>query len=496
MNANEQPRPELVPIGEYIGAYRVVGHVAEGGMASVYRGLNEEINKQVAIKVMHPALNSKPLMASRFLNEVKLVNQIQNPGIVNIFDFGKTSSGLLYLVMEFLDGVPLSGLFVRKDKLPISNLVILFQQISLALVAVHERMIIHRDLKPSNVMVVPDLAVPGGLRAKILDFGIAKLMEISDETPSLRTEAGVLIGTPAFMAPEQIQDPSQVSFCSDVYALGIMLYEALAGQLPFKGTDLNVMLQNMTMPVPALPTESGQVPVELAALVAKMTQRDPAQRPTMPQVAEALGDYLAQHAEQLMSASLDLDAERRTAQRSGALAISLLSSRTSHSWQSLRQDKTRVPSWPKVGAAALLVLITVLGVAGGLRHSGRAVQASATLPPAPAPAPAPAPSPAPAPAPLLSSLPIAMAPVPQPPSIDPAAAAATPGSVTGEDPPIAGVVLPSPRKDLHRPLRRPTRAGVQQPAQARAPASAVPPATRAPQVSPPEISDDDIPQLN
>ena len=486
MNLNEQPRQELVSIGSYIGAYRVVGHVAEGGMASVYLGLNEEINKQAAIKVMHPSLNSKPLMASRFLNEVKLVNQIQNPGIVNIFDFGKTSSGLLYLVMEFLDGVPLSEIFVRKDKLPISNLVILFQQISLALVAVHERMIIHRDLKPSNVMVVPDLAVPGGLRAKILDFGIAKLTEVNDDSPSLRTEAGVLIGTPAFMAPEQIQDPAQVSFCSDVYAMGIMLYQALAGQLPFKGTDLNVMLQNMTTPVPALPSAPGQVPAELAVLVAQMTARDPSQRPTMSQVAEALGGYLAQHAEQMMSASIDLDAERRVAQRSGALAISLLPYRTSHGSRSLLQDKLRAPLWPKIGAAALLVV--VLGLAGGLRHAGRLRWASTSQPPTPSLASAPEPP--------ISSPPTVVTPVPEPPPVALTRPAAAPSSVAGIEPPSPGAEPANPRKDVHRQLRRPMRAGAQLPVRVRAPAPAAPPATRPPQAPPPEISDDDIPQLN
>lgn len=476
MNIAEPPLQGPVLIGNHIGSYRVMAHIAEGGMASVYLGLNEEISKRVAIKVMHPTLNSKPNMASRFLNEVKLVNQIQHPGIVNIFEFGKTGAGLLYLVMEFLDGVPLSELFERTDKLTISNFVILFQQISLALVAVHERKIIHRDLKPSNVMVVPDLAVPGGLRAKILDFGIAKLTEVTDTAPSLRTEAGVLIGTPAFMAPEQIQDPARVSLCSDVYALGVMLYQALAGRLPFQGTDLSIMLQHMTEPLPALPSESGQVPAELAALVAQMTARDPAQRPTMPQVAEALGGYLAQHAEQLLSASIDLDTERRAVQLSGALAISLLPYRTAHGSQSLRQEKPRVSSWRKLGVVALLVL-GLLGVVGGIRYAGRPRLGSTAAPAPPALTPLPEP--------LLSSPSAMMTPAPAP-LVLPVPAAA-PGSGAGGDP---------PRADTLRQLRRPVRSSVRPPVRVRAPAPASPPATSAPQTPPPEISDDDIPRLN
>lgn len=487
-------KPTLA-LGESIGAYRIVKQLAEGGMSTIYLAVNSSIDKRVVIKVLNPQIMNENAMSQRFINEARLVNQIQHAGIINIFEFGQTATGLFYIVMEYLDGVALSVLIRRQPRLPIANLVILFQQIGAALAAVHERGVVHRDLKPSNVMVIADNAVPGGLRAKVLDFGIAKVTDgtLAPETDEIpHTKTGILLGTPSFMAPEQITSPGAVTARSDVYALGIMMYLAFFGKLPFRGDAIAVMLRQVReAPTPLREVIPG-FPDDLSALVARMTELEPNERPAMTEVGEALGRYLAQHAEAIMAARVQLSGEELDKVPSEALALSLLPS-TGSQRALLRLEppaastrmltvRQQIPRWLKLGAAGALSTALVGGVVLRMLHreelpaATRDVKGRAQVRRTVAPSPR-----TPSPAPVAAAV---SAPPPGPAPEPPAAPAP-------RETPLPRASEPGERRFV-RPRERPAPAAAALPVTAPAAAPALPPA--APSRPPPrELSNDDIP---
>jgi serine/threonine-protein kinase len=225
----------------------------------------------VALKVLHVELAARPDIVGRFFNEARAVNDIQHPNIVDIIDFGVIEAGnpnepaVVYLLMEYLDGENLGRLLRREAPLPAARAVTIGLQIADALAASHHKGVVHRDLKPDNVMLVPR----GRERdfVKILDFGIAKLTVNS--TGSQRTQTGVVIGTPQYMSPEQCEGLSTVDHRTDIYALGIVLYEMLTGRVPFRGEGFaEVLVQQMAhAPVPLSAIAPGIPPhVERAVL--------------------------------------------------------------------------------------------------------------------------------------------------------------------------------------------------------------------------------------
>src|SRR6185312_16102012 len=182
-------------------------------------------------KLLRPELTENSELVQRFFNEAKAATAIRHPGIIEVFDFGYTEQGRAYLIMEFLDGEPLSSRIARGPLAEVDAAQIA-RGISSALVAAHDKGIVHRDLKPDNVFLVPDPDVPMGERPKVLDFGIAKL---GDHLPKdmRHTVTGALIGTPLYMAPEQARAAASIDGRADLYSLGCMLYEMLVGKPPF-----------------------------------------------------------------------------------------------------------------------------------------------------------------------------------------------------------------------------------------------------------------------
>ena len=221
--------PGDLPEGMEVGEYRVQRKIGEGGMGSVYAGIQPVIGKRVAIKVLAPHIASNPELVRRFVDEARAVNKIGHPNIVDIFSFGWLPDKRHYFAMEFLDG---QGLADRLKQGPFQpdEARRLLRQICQALEAAHRQGIVHRDLKPDNIWIVQPQH--GDSYAKLLDFGIAKLMGDVDE--GQRTQTGIVMGTPAYMSPEQCRGVN-VERRTDIYALGMILYEMFAGQLPFKG---------------------------------------------------------------------------------------------------------------------------------------------------------------------------------------------------------------------------------------------------------------------
>jgi serine/threonine-protein kinase len=283
------PAEAAIAVGQRIGNYRVVRRLGAGGMGVVFEAVQEAIGRRVAIKVLHPHLVRDRELNVRLFNEARAVNLVSHPGILSIFDFGELPGGEAYLVMEYLEGTSLrdrlaagaEGAMSGDDRLRP------FRQIAAALAAAHERGIVHRDLKPDNVLIVPDPEGPGGERAKVLDFGLAKLAAAHQPAGALATRSGIVMGTPVYMAPEQCRGSGDVDERADVYALGVMLYELVAGRPPFVARGAGeIMAMHIYREPP--PLGAGALPGELEALVRAMLAKDPAARPRMREVAAAL----------------------------------------------------------------------------------------------------------------------------------------------------------------------------------------------------------------
>jgi tRNA A-37 threonylcarbamoyl transferase component Bud32 len=280
------PRPDLV--GLRLNNYEVVAPLAEGGMGTLYRARHRFIERQAALKVLHPDLSRDREMVQRFLNEARAANAIRHPHIIEVVDAGLLAeSGTPYILMELLDGQSL-GARLRAGRLPVAEAVAIALPIADALAAAHEQGIVHRDLKPENVFLAQR---PGQEPlVKVLDFGIAKLRADLAGTAA-RTQAGMLLGTPQYMAPEQCRDVSAVDRRTDVYALGLILYEMLRGEpaFPARGGVGEVLYQQLTATPAPLRTLRPELPPALAAAVARCLEKDPAQRfDSMATLAQAL----------------------------------------------------------------------------------------------------------------------------------------------------------------------------------------------------------------
>ncbi len=280
-------------LGANVGNYQVQRKLGEGGMGSVYLAVHPKIGKRVALKVLHPEFSSNEDVISRFFNEAKAVNDIQHPNIVDIIDYGTMQApGLghqvVYFIMEFLGGDSLAKIIHDQAPLAPERAQAVALQIADALSASHRHGIVHRDLKPDNVMIAPRR--DGRDFVKVLDFGIAKLT--GDQQGSRRTRTGIVMGTPAYMSPEQCEGRGLIDHRTDIYALGILLYEMLAGRVPFQGEGYGeVLVQHMTQ-VPQKPsTIRGVLNPHLEAVCMKALEKRADNRfPNMDEFMQALAD--------------------------------------------------------------------------------------------------------------------------------------------------------------------------------------------------------------
>ncbi len=250
------------------GRYSVEREVGAGGMALVYLADDTRHHRRVAVKVLRPDL-AAALGASRFLREIEIAAQLTHPHILPLYDSGE-ADGLLYYVMPFVEGESLRGRLVTDGKLSVADAVRLLRDIVDALAYAHERGVVHRDIKPDNVML-------SGRHALVTDFGVAKAVSDAGKGSSLTT-AGVSLGTPTYMAPEQATADPTVDHRADIYAVGVMAFEMLTGAPPFTGDAQSVMVAHVTSPVPAVQRLRGDVPPELAAAVTRCLAKRPEER--------------------------------------------------------------------------------------------------------------------------------------------------------------------------------------------------------------------------
>jgi len=412
--------------GEVVGEYTVEHKLGEGAFGKVFKGRHPLIGKEVAIKVLARKFASDPEVVSRFVAEARAVNQISHRNIIDIFSFGQLRDGRQYFVMELLQGKPLDQILRSRDRLTLEEALPILKQLGRALDAAHAKGVAHRDLKPANVFVAID--DEGGPFPKLLDFGVAKLINAEPAQTSHKTATGSPIGTPYYMSPEQCR-AENVDVRTDIYSFGVMTYQLLTGTLPFfKGNYIEILFQHMTDAPPPPSSRAPEVPPALDGVILSMMAKSPSDRP--PTVTKAvklleeagrgagLVSGLASSGPHPQSVALSSEisaAPRTTSSLDPALGATLGNTLPG---AGASRDLTKRPGKGKAPLILFGLLVALVGVLGVIAARNppppKPVQGSAPLvvSPPPSPASSVAPSPQVAPPP-----PVTAQPTPAPPAV-------------------------------------------------------------------------------
>jgi eukaryotic-like serine/threonine-protein kinase len=251
----------------YSGRYELTHLIARGGMAQVYRAMDRQLDRPVALKVLFPELSVDRTFVERFRREAQAAANLSHPNIVPVFDWGE-DDGAYFIVMEYVDGRPLSAVLRDPERVPPRQIASIGAGVAAALAFAHRHGVVHRDVKPGNVLITPDGDV------KVTDFGIARAVNTEESL----TQTGAVMGTAAYFSPEQAEGKS-VDARSDIYSLGVVLYEMAAGRPPFTGDSPVAVASKHVRDMPDLPrVVNPSVPPALEAVVMKAMAKDPADR--------------------------------------------------------------------------------------------------------------------------------------------------------------------------------------------------------------------------
>jgi serine/threonine-protein kinase len=384
-------------------------------MGTVYEARHEHLGSQVALKFLHPDLGARQPLVARFLQEARVSASIKSPHVTQVVDVDETPDGNAYFVMELLEGESLEHRLERGKPLPVSEAVDIGLQMLSGLEVAHARGIVHRDLKPDNVWLTPG---PRGPHVKLLDFGIAKL-KATDEFRKVETRPGSMMGTPAYMAPEQAISADQVDHRADLYSFGVILYEMLSGHRPVDAEEPQEILEQLVRgDVYPLATRNPALPHGLAALVDHLVAPNPDERPASAAVVRnELFGYARESSTGFdVSARLSVPVPDTVPpdDRSPPQFVRANKTELGNASTEVATPKTRTASMPAVLEATprrseppptrrrgalgwVLAVLAVALVAGGLwAYENQSVFFDDIPPPLPTAIPSPAPSPPPA----------------------------------------------------------------------------------------------------
>jgi hypothetical protein len=391
----EGPGEVVLPVGTRLGKYEIVRLLGAGGMGAVYEASHTEIGKRVAVKVLGSAIAAVPGARVRFLREAQLTSKVRHPNIVDVTDMGN-EGGQAFLVMEFLEGQDLAQRLAVAKKMPQAELVDIMLPVCSAVSAAHAAGIIHRDLKPQNIFLAQG---PHGMQPKVLDFGISKGTD--KVSAGTLTGTGAMIGTPFYLAPEQIMDGKSAGSASDEYALGVILYECLTGQRPFESDNLFMVFQAIVNGAPPPPRLlRPDLAPQLERVILRAMNVDPKQRFTsVNQLGRMLLSFASDRARMLWADAFGVD----TPEEATALAAWKDGTAAKDKARENNRDQTRPMLEPPPGSAAAAVATWDVGktprrpgltakvgvVAGAVAALGLGVMLLARRSPSPAPSAAP-----------------------------------------------------------------------------------------------------------
>jgi serine/threonine protein kinase len=385
--SSEEPNPDLtLPPGAQVGEYRVTGWLGEGGMGVVYSGVHPLLGRKVAIKVLNRQ-HANAEATARFLQEARAASRLRHQNIVDVFAFGQMPDGHYYQVMEFLEGESLRSILEREGALTLVQARVVIVGVLGGLGAAHRAGIVHRDIKPDNIFLCTPLARLAASDVKILDFGLAK--NDSGAHPSVKTRTGITMGTPAYMSPEQCRALPDIDARADIYAVGVVLYEMLAGHAPFQSDSaFDVMTMQISVPAPRLSNATGRAePLEPVILQA-MEKRAAARFDTAEEMLLAIDAALPAGAVTNYTTGSERRPPRRIGPRAPSDQPTLVEENASGppaaANAGVPSAATQVPSrWlPRLVAGAGVGLVVAAAViVSRTGHSARPVAA-----PAPAPA--------------------------------------------------------------------------------------------------------------
>lgn len=256
------------------GKYRIEARLGAGGMCEVYRARHVLIGKQVAVKVLKRELAADPKIAERFEQEARAASRVRHPNAIDVTDFGVAGDNMPFIVMELVEGMTLSELLRREGPMPVERAANILRQVCGALEVAHGVGVIHRDIKPDNILIAE---YEGGDWVEVVDFGVAKIQEDVNRRAAL-TGANFIIGTPRYMSPEQCEE-RPVDARSDIYSLGVVLYEMLSGEAPFEGNSTRLLIAHSVEPPVPLRQKIPDLPAEVENVVMSALEKEPDRRP-------------------------------------------------------------------------------------------------------------------------------------------------------------------------------------------------------------------------
>ena len=382
---------EALPRGALLDdKYRVGERIGAGGMGMVYAGMHEVLRTKVAIKALQPKLAADPAARERFAREARRAAQIDSVHCARIFDVGLDARNVPYMVMEYLAGETLEASLLRRGPLPAELASTIVLQTLDALAEAHHRGLVHRDLKPANLFLSERIG--GGTWVKVLDFGISKASgsgagaeaDPGSGADSVLTAPRTLLGSPAYMAPEQLRGSSAVDAKTDTWAVGVVLAQLLQGRVPFRGDTLADLYAAILSGVPAWPVPGARVPTKLVELVRACLAKEPAERPNDQELAAALVSFASAEARPLAARIARFSSgpprtrspsgSRRGSTRALGASIVLCAGVSAFAAASLRS---------RPSAAEPATPVSEPATSPGLRGASAAASVTEPLPPAP-----------------------------------------------------------------------------------------------------------------